>query len=97
MLRPKNFVIAFVLWLVAVLTYFIIFSNENDLSHISSLTKNLSETYRSRMVSKLSLSALNNPRKGCVMPRLKRYNDVYRKEGYTEEAPEPLKCSREVD
>ena len=97
MLRSKKFVIAFTLWLVAVLTYLIVFNDKNDLSHISSSTINLSETYRSRVISKLSLSALNNPRRGCVMPRLKRYNDVYQKEGYTEEAPKPLQCSREAD
>ena len=56
-------------------------------------------TYTSQVSnpSKLLLSNADfSSKRGCVMPRLKKYND-YRKYGHSERVPEPVECDEEAD
>lgn len=45
----------------------------------------------------LEVPAADDPRRGCVMPKLKRYNPVYQANGYKEKAAKNVVCRSEPD
>lgn len=66
-------------------------------SSTSSLNDTFSETYRSRVASRLNLPTMDDPRRGCVMPKLKKYNEAYIKKGYKGKSQLVIKCREEAD
>lgn len=94
--RAKLILVASVLLVMGTFVHFVAYTG-NDVTHVVSSEWNELEPTRERLVSVLHLPDLDDPRRGCVMPQLKKYNDVYQKNGYSEKAPTEVRCKPEAD
>lgn len=96
--RPKVILALAVLMVMVTIVHFMGYTDNEIYPHvIPSESLGLDNEARGARLESLNLPSNDDPRRGCVMPKLSGYNPAYEKAGYTGKKPKSVTCKPEAD